>query len=394
MKIARVEKVNSVDEEILYDSRPIEKDSSAEQQVAKDNSVKTSIVTVRASDVRPKPLEWMYPDRFLFRKVNLICGPPDVGKDSVVIDLIARATTGTDWPDRKNSHEAFDVILFASEDGLDDTVVPRLMVAGADLGRVHFAKQTEIERNAKKAVRSIALDQDIAAIKKMLAAIPARLLVISPLGSYLGSIKKNSDDHVRPLLDALTQLAEETGVAILVISHFNKNVLQSAIDRTGGAGAIGQVPRCAWSFVKDLDDETGESRLMLSVKLNAVREDRKTGLRYRFTEELLSIGGKLVGYPRIQWLGASTRKIDDVLHATVDTEGGKLSACMTWLKEFLADGPQRAIRVYEAGDARGFSPATVKRARSRAHIRSEQRGDGWWNELPSGAQDQPCGDTQ
>jgi RecA-family ATPase len=234
----------------------------------------STIVRVRASDVFPVALEWLYEDRILFKKFNLFCGPPDVGKDTVTCDLVARATTGTEWPDRPNPHPPIDVVMLVSEDGVEDTVVPRLMVAGADRNRVHFARQTEIKQGARSHLRRIALQEDIAAIKRMLSETGARWVVISPLGSYLGHLKKNSDDHVRPLLDSVTELAEETGIAVTAISHFNKNVLQTAIDRTGGAGAIAQVPRAAWSFVKDPDDKTGRSRLMLAVKLNHVREEK------------------------------------------------------------------------------------------------------------------------
>jgi hypothetical protein len=339
------------------------------------------ILHVSATDVTPVALDWMYPDRILFRKINLFCGPPDMGKDCVATDLVTRATRGFDWPDRKNSHQPFDVVMLVSEDGLDDTVVPRLTVAGADLARVHFAKQTEIKHGAKICTRRIALDRDLAAIKKMLVEIPARLLVISPLGSYLGALKKNSDDHVRPMFDNLTGVAEETGAAVVAISHFNKNILQTAIDRTGGAGAIAQVPRCAWSFVKDSEDETGESRLMLSVKLNAVKEERKAGLRYKFVEEFLSIDGQLVGYPKIEWLGPASQRIDDVLRAAVDPEGGKLAACVEWLRLLLAGGERRAREVFEEGEKRGFGEKTVRRANARVGVFCHQERDGWWWKL-------------
>lgn len=338
-----------------------------------------SLVTVRASEVAPEAIDWLYEDRIEFKGLALFCGPPDVGKGAVTIDLVARATTGTDWPDRKNPHLPMDVAMLVSEDGLATTLVPRLMVAGADLNRVHFAKQTIVTFKDKKQTRKIALDSDLSAVEIMLREHPAiRIIVIDPLGSYLGKLKKNSDDHVRPLLDSLKELAERTGIAIISVSHFNKNFLQSAIDRTSGAGAIAQVPRAAWSFVRDDDDDTGESRLMLSVKLNNVKESKKSGLRYRLNEELLSIAGKPVGMPKVEWLGASSRKIDNVLQAAADPERRKLPECISWLERYLESGAKMSRDVY----AQKFSEATVRRAAANLGVESFKTRVGWMMRLP------------
>jgi hypothetical protein len=86
----------------------------------------------------------------------------------------------------------------------------------------------------------------------------------------------------------------------------------------------------------------------------------------------------------VEWLGASSRRIDDVLHIAADPEGGKLAACVEWLKEFLADKCRRATEVYEQAELRGFSQITIRRAKAQARVFSQQRHDGWWNGLDLG----------
>jgi len=364
------------------------------EQTTAPGEIVSSIVLVRASSVTPKRLEWLYQDRIVLGNMTLICGPPDVGKDAVMVDLISRGTIGRRWPDRENPNPPFDVVMLVSEEGIEDTVVPRLMVAGTDLHRVHFAMQTRISQDAKTSVRRIALDQDLEAIRKMLTTLrdnktPAKLLVISPFGSYLGKLKKNSDDDIRPLMDNLRELAAECEIAIVCISHFNKNILAAAIDRTGGAGAIAQAPRCGWAFVKDDEDETGESRLMLMIKGNNVKESAKAGLRYRFVEEVLTIDGKSAGYPRVEWLGPSSRKIDDVLHSAIDKEDTKVGACVKWLEGKLANGASEASKeLYRAAEKLGWAYPTVRRAAERLnvdHVRMNGSGP-WFMCLPASDQ--------
>jgi len=350
------------------------------QPVASTNDG-SRITLVPADSVTPRAMEWLYPDRIMLKHLTLFCGPPDVGKDAISLDIIARLTTGADFPDRPNEHGALDVIVLASEENIDDTIVPRLMVAGADLTRVHFATQTVFVGKEKSIERKIALDQDLDLVRKLFRENPsAKLLFISPLSSYLGKLKKNSDDDVRPLLDNLKLLAEELGIAVLCILHFNKNLLQDSIDRIGGAGAFVKVPRAVWCFVKDDEDDTGESRFMLNVKLNNVKKSKKNGLRFRMNEAFLTIGDKEVGMPRVEWLGPASRKIDSILRDRRDPEGGetKIAACMAWLRRCLEDGPKLARNIFADAESQDFNEKLVKRAKARLRIDSSKKIDGWY----------------
>src|SRR4029077_20504617 len=103
------------------------------------------IELVSACDVKPKLIRWLWEDRIPLAKLTLFYGLPDQGKSTVTRDLIARVTRGDKFPDRDNPYGPQDVLMMVAEDQVDDTVVPGLMAAKADLKRVKFAKLTKFK---------------------------------------------------------------------------------------------------------------------------------------------------------------------------------------------------------------------------------------------------------
>lgn len=95
-------------------------------------------------------MRWLWPGRFAFGKINLIAGLPDRGKGLITCDIIARVTTGNEWPCHEGKADVGNVILMTAEDDTSDTVVPRLIAAGADLKRVHIAQMVARHGGAKR----------------------------------------------------------------------------------------------------------------------------------------------------------------------------------------------------------------------------------------------------
>jgi putative DNA primase/helicase len=349
--------------------------------------ITVSIECISASSIEPELLLWLWENRIPLGKLTVFCGPPDTGKSTVAIDIAARGTCAESWPDSLNPNWPFDVLMLVSEDDLADTTVPRLMAAGADLSRIHFAKRTVISDNAKRQERQIALDTDLDAIEAVLREKPEiKLVILDPLSAYLGKLKKNSDEEIRWVLTLMKELAERTGVAVISIDHFNKNIQQAAIHRLSGAGALAAVPRAVWAFVKDADDEEKLTRLMLNAKLNVVSEAKKAGLKYRFKDVQLTIKDQEATIPAVDWLGQSDSDLEEVLHKQADPDKGQLENCAAWLQSRLADGPVLSREIYTEAESAGYSEKTVRRAVTRLGIRSKKSGDGWRMELPQGGQ--------
>ena len=76
----------------------------------------TKGIIIRASDVVPEPVEWLWHNRIPHGKLTGIIGNPDRGKSTLLLDLAARVSTGTPMPDGAPV-EAAGVVILSAEDG-------------------------------------------------------------------------------------------------------------------------------------------------------------------------------------------------------------------------------------------------------------------------------------
>ena len=302
-------------------------------------AVESVIECVSAQKVEAEHVRWLWPLRIPLGKLSVFFGMPGGGKSTAATDVAARVTTGQAWPDTANNLEPSDVVMLCAEDDLKDTVKPRLMAAGANLGRVHFAIRTTITFNAKKSERHIAFDQDMAAMSRLLAKNPhIRLVVIDPLASYLGKLSKIADKDMRPVLEALKNLAERHNVAVLTIDHFNKNIEQAALHRLSGAGALNAVPRALWAFTRDNNDKSAHH--MLNAKMNITSEEQQAGMKFKFRSTEVMIKGSPASLATIEWGGKSDESLDDVLNSQTNPKEKREAKARRFLQEYLADGPR------------------------------------------------------
>lgn len=344
------------------------------------NVIDVSIETVNAASIEPERVSWLWENRIPLGKLTVFCGAPDVGKSAVAIDIIARGTTGRDWPDSKNDHAPFNVLMLVAEDDLKDTIVPRLDASNADRRRIDFVMTTVIRHKAKREEREFALDTDLGALAKFLAQKPEiKLVTLDPLGSYLGKFKKNDEENIRWVLTQIKELAEKSGVAVLSIDHFNKNLAQAAIHRLSGAGALVAVPRAVWAFVKDDNDEERLDRLMLNVKLNVASEAKKAGLKYRFSIVPLTIKEKTVELPTIGWRGKSENNLDEVLQTQADPKEKRATKAKRFLLKCLAGAdPVSSSEIFAQCAAVGISRNAVFEAKKELNIKVFKIGEAWY----------------
>jgi hypothetical protein len=252
--------------------------------------------------------------------------------------------------------------MFFCEDGVEDTIVPRLMAAGADLSRI------------KRVTGEFALDEDLAFLADTLHANPSiKLVVIDPASSYLGDANLEKDREIRRVLVPVARLAEHFDVTIIPILHFNKRGDVKAIHRLLGAVAFSGVARAVWLFAEDPDNEN--EYLMLCGKLNLAK--KPDALQYGIGEKSLTIEGEATAVPYVEWKG--TRKIDAerVIGAFAARDrADKLHEACDWLAKFL-DGDKFARDAYAAAEQQGISSRTLNRAKAKLGIESEKTEDGW-----------------
>jgi putative DNA primase/helicase len=339
------------------------------------------IVTILASTITPQKVRWLWPNRIPLGKITLFVGNPDNGKSMVGTYVTAVTTTGRDWCDEAtNTVPPSEVLVFAGEDDAEDTSVPRLIAADANLNKVRFAKMTTGDPNAAQSEREMRLDTDIGAMRKALKENPRiRLIIIDPVSNYLGNSKMVDEQSVRRLLAPLQILASETGVAILGIMHLNKKGDLKAIHRVGGAMAFVGVARAVWLFAADEEQKNMFHMLRLKKNIGA----RNGGLMYRIASKPIEIEGEGVPQPCVEWLGETEKSADSILTPkAVGRPKTERQAGAEWLKNFLGQGPQPSVEVEAEGEAAGFSYRTLERAmKEDIGVRKVKRGDRWYWEL-------------
>ena len=193
--------------------------------VLKEPSKPETVKIIRMSDVELTPVEWLWKPYLPFGKLSVLQGNPGEGKTYFAMHLAAACTNGKLLPNMERM-EPFNVIYQTAEDGLGDTVKPRLIEAGADLDRVLVIDDSDVQ---------LTLSDE--RIEKAIVENNARLVIIDPIQAYLGSdVDMNRANEVRPIFMRLGQVAQRTGCAILLIGHLNKAARMQSLQR--GLGSI------------------------------------------------------------------------------------------------------------------------------------------------------------
>jgi AAA domain-containing protein len=333
-------------------------------------------ITIKMSDIEPEAVEWLWPDRLALGKLNLLVDDPGNGKSFATLDIAARVSTGRNFPDGAPCPRG-SVIIITGEDGIADTVRPRLDAQGADVTRVHHFK---IKLGDSE--RQFDIGADLDRLKEKIREIgDVRLLIIDPLTAYLGDVDSNKDAKVRGLLTPLAALAEEMRVAILAVMHLNKAAVMDAIYRVTGSVAFIAQARSAWAVVPDVQDSS--RRLFLKLKANLAPADIP-GLAF-------IIAANEGGRPVLTWSNeAVTVSLRDVMGGFSNTRRGpkpdKLEAAKALIARILSDGAEHpGADLDAAAKAAGISNRTLNEAAKALGIQRRKAGftRGWlWSMTP------------
>jgi hypothetical protein len=327
------------------------------------------VVVTLASHIKPRPVRWLWPGRIPAGALTLLAGREGIGKSLVAVCLAAALTHG-ELPGSRHGEPA-RVLFATSEDAWEFTMVPRLIAAGADLGRVG---RVQVEDSGL--ITGLTLPVDAKALSAYTADHSVALLVLDPLTSMMAErIDAHRDREVRAALEPLAQLGEDTGAAVLGLVHFGKGMTSDPMSLILGSRAFGAVPRVALAAARDPEDEASN---VLSVEKSNVGRIDVPGLTYRIdgaevaTDEGPADTGLLV------WTGETDRRVRDIMAAQNGEHGGGDEAAR-WLRALLANGPVQANDVYAAADDAGLSKDKAKRAKKKIRALAGKAGmDGPW----------------
>jgi hypothetical protein len=328
---------------------------------------------IRLSDVVTKPIAWLWPNRIAIGKLTILAGDPGLGKSTISLVIAATVSTGRDWPDSQTSPTGpGSVILLSAEDGLADTVKPRLEVLQADVSKIYAL---ETVKGTDGCLGPFNLKTDVPRLEEAVRqAGDPRLVVIDPVSCYLGNTDENKNAAMRAVLTPLADMAERLGVAVLLISHMNKNVGGKSIYRLMGSLASVAAARTVWTLHRDPSD--ADRVLMLCSKTNIAK--RLSGLALRIVDG------------NVEWESEPVdMSADDLLaiEAAPPPRGKEIDKAKAFIKDVLASGPEAANDVIERGKQEGLSERTLKRAKMDLGVQSVKSGEGkdqkWLWQLPA-----------
>jgi putative DNA primase/helicase len=326
------------------------------------------------ADVAPVPVSWLWPYRIALGRITLLVGRPGAGKSYFTAWLAATLSTGRNFPD--GCHGILgDTIILNAEDDPADTTRPRLDACGADCSHVHILESAKATDANGKTVERLVTLADLPIIEAALEQRrETRLLVVDPIGSYLGrDTDAHRDNEVRAVLGPIAKLAKCYNVAALLVCHTRKSAGDSADDAVLGSRGFSGIARGNWHLSLDPDDR--DRHLLLPGKNNL--GPPKDGLAFRLEGEPT---------PAIVWEnGPVAISADDALAAEARSAAEKRKpgpspdkrlAAGRWLAEFLQDGPKTPAEIREAADTAGHAWRTVQDAANDQNIERDRSGYG------------------
>jgi|GEM_PF-4708526 len=355
---------------------------TTQPQISSAEQLPDELTTVRADKVETHRIRWIWPGYFA-EKLNTISGDPGEGKGLLTCYLAGRVSTGTDFHNCKNTLPASHVLMMSNEDDLDDTLVPRLIAAKADLSKIDILQMVSVDCGVGKtrAEREFQLDRDMSQLEQWLLAHPeTRLLIVDPVSNYLGDSTKMIDEKsVRKALMPLKKLAEKLHIAVVAVMHLNKKADQKHIYRISGAMGFVGVARMNWMCAKvppDKDGSLNEDYEFQKVKGNIVARGQK-GLVYRIEDTFLTIEGKETVIPRLEFIGYADKTLDQQNPGQSGNGDNKpthrpavrTNECEDKLIALLTPGPLACDFVLERlKQDEGFGRATVFRAANNLKV--------------------------
>ncbi|MGI6498993.1 MAG: AAA family ATPase [Oscillospiraceae bacterium] len=317
-----------------------------------------TVEIIRMSEVDTLTVEWLWEPYIPFGKVTIVQGNPGEGKTTFALRLAAACTTGRALPNMKPL-PPFNVIYQTAEDGLGDTVKPRLIEAVADLDRVLVIGEAKQE---------LTLSDE--RIEKAIAQTGARLIILDPIQAYVGGkTDMNKANEIRPIFRRLADVAERTGCAVILIGHLNK--------ASGG--------QTAYRGLGSIDFRAAARSVLLIGRVK-----REPNIRVIVHDKSsLAPEGKPMAFcldpeTGFEWIGAYDITADELLSGAGGNSETKTEQAERLILDLLADGKELASEDIEKAAAEaGISARTVRSAKRNldGRITAKRIGAVWYHAL-------------
>ena len=319
-----------------------------------------------ADQVKPQEIDWFWEGMIPMGAITILDGDPGTGKSTICMYLAALQSAGGKFPDGTTCSQAGALVL-SIEDSMANTIVPRLLAAGAHLPRVWLGSDIKLPDGNSHLV---SIPDDLPQLRGEILENHIRLMIIDPLVAFLGSkVEIYNDQHVRRALGELKMLAEDTGVAVVCVRHLNKKKGASAMYR--GGGSIGLIAAARSALLVGFDPYDPDARVLASTKANLCAPPQ--AWRYRIVEkQIVSKSGKQFPASTIDWLGATDITASQLVNGNSAVSSGALHEAVKFLKKVLAEDTLAASHVFALGKEQGHAISTLRRAFKKLGVQTEK----------------------
>jgi putative DNA primase/helicase len=335
------------------------------------------VVLVNGADLSPQPVQWLWPGWLALGKMHLLAGAPGQGKTTIALAFAATITSGGRWPDGSRCN-AGNVLIWSGEDDPADTLLPRLILSGADRSRVFFVTGSRINGEMEPFDPA----RDMQALQAQADAIgDVRLIIVDPVVSAVtGDSHKNTE--TRRALQPLVELAGGINVALLGITHFSKGGQGSdPAQRVVGSVAFTAVARVVLVAAKVQSEEGQDRRILARGKSNIGPDEG--GFVYHLAQGEALPG---INASHIAWGAAVAGTARELLTDPGDAEDGEqtaLEGAADFLREMLEDCPVWTKELEAQAKEAGIAWRTVRRAGDSMSIIKQRGAEGrWYWKLP------------
>ena len=316
---------------------------------------KTELKMIRMSEVESQKVKWLWYPFIPYGKLTIIQGDPGDGKTTLVLNIAAKLSKGESLDSDMDVQEPVNVIYQTAEDGLADTVKPRLELAGADCEKILVIDESD---------KSLSMADE--RLEEALAKTGAKVLILDPIQAYLGGgMDMNRANEARDMTKKLGALAEKTKCAIILIGHMNKASGNKAAYRGMGSIDFFAVARSVL-LVGRVEGESN-TRAVVQIKNNLAAFGHPKAFA-------LSEDG-------FKWLGDYEITVDEVLGG-ITPKANKMEQAKQMLRE-LAETQSAVLsnEIFDRANELGISKRTLENAKKELGVQTRKINNAWYWEL-------------
>lgn len=304
--------------------------------------------------IEREEIKWLWKPYIPYGKITIVQGDPGEGKTSLILKLASELSLGRCFGEDE-LREPINIIYQTAEDGLADTVKPRLEDSGADCKRIMVIDDSEDS-----------LSMNDVRIEAAIRTTGAKLLILDPLQAYLGDkVDMNRANETRDITKRLGTIAEKTGCAVVLIGHMNKGSGAKAAYR--GIGSIDFFAIARSVLLVARVPENPNIRALAQIKNNLEKEG--STVAFEIKDNIFN------------WVGEYDISIEELLSGF--SQGNKSLKAESFLKDLLTEKDSYpASEIFAKGKTLGISKRTLENSKQELGIKSIRVGTGWHWKLP------------